>query len=91
MDGGDMDHFLVFLSTSGLPQWMAMTRTIFWSFCHCEISRGRWRWHGPFTDLSVTVTSAAADGGGMDQFLVFLSSSGLPQQMAEAWTIFFSF
>ena len=43
----------------------------FMFFCHCEVSRSEWQWHGPFSDLSVTVRSTAADGGGTDQFLVF--------------------
>ena len=42
-------------------------------FCHHEVCRGRWQWHGPFFGLSVTVRYYTADGGGMDHFLVILS------------------
>ena len=50
---------------------MAVEWTIFWSFCHREVSRGIWHWYGPFSRLSVTVKSAAMDGGDMDNFLAF--------------------
>ena len=49
---------------------MAVACTIFWSVdipfpCHAT--------HASFSGLSVTVRSAAEDGGGMPHFLVFLS------------------
>ena len=72
-DGGAMDIFLVFLSPLGLPWRMTVAWTIFWSFGHYEDYHGRWRWHGQFFGLSVTIRSAAADDGGMDHFLLFLS------------------
>ena len=89
--GVGMDHFLVFLSLWGLPRLMAVAWTIFWSLCHRDVCRGGWPWNGLFSGLSVTMRSAAAYGGGMDQFLVFLSPWGLPRLIAVAWTIFWSF
>ena len=32
---------------------MAVEWTIFWSFCHREVSRGIWHWYGPFSRLSL--------------------------------------
>ena len=61
-----MGHFLVFLSRSDLQRQMVEAWTIFWSFCHREVSRSEWQWDGPFSDLSVTVRSTVEDGGGMD-------------------------
>ena len=89
--GGGMDHFLVFLSPCGLPRWMAVAWTVFWSFCHREVFCVLWRWHGPFSGLFVTMRSAATYGSGMDQFLVFLSPWGLLCLMVVAWTIFWPF
>ena len=73
MDGGDMDHFLVFLSSSGLPRRKAVSWTIFCSFCHREVYCKGWQWYILFSVVSVTVRSAAMDGGDMDHVLVFLS------------------
>ena len=89
--GGDMDYFLVFLSSSGQPRWMVVTWTILWSFCYHEVSRGERRCHGSFSALSVTMRSTAEGGGDMDYFLVFLSSSGQPRWMVVTWTILWSF
>ena len=67
-----MDHLLVFLSPCGLALGIAVAWMILWSFCHREVCRDGWQSHGPFSDLSVTVRSAATDGGGIDHFLVFV-------------------
>ena len=76
-DDGGMDHFLAFLSLSGLPRRMMVAWIIFWTFCHCQFYRSIWQWHRLFSGLSVTVKSAAADDGGMDLFLVLGLGLGL--------------
>ena len=35
---------------------MVVAWITFWSFCHREVCRGGWRWHGAFSGLSVTMS-----------------------------------
>ena len=85
-DGGNRDHFLIFLSPRGLMHYMETAGTIFWSFCHREVSC---RDH--FLVFSVIARSGALHGDSRDHFLVFLSPRGLQHHTVIAGTILWSF